>query len=146
MFASTGAPGKHLMIHHAMQTVWFLAWFFKTKLDNMSGCAAFYHSLAEERIGNGKGRNNIGLLFQNQGMTSNSVSLDSGSVSNTECDGNTPFQGFLLEQVVNSEFSANRASGYSDVFHLFVIGLGGFQTHQCCLVGSHGAHSLVVKS
>lgn len=57
MFASRGAPRKQLIIYHVMQTVQFLARFFKTKLDNMSGCAAFYHSLAEERIGNGKGRN-----------------------------------------------------------------------------------------
>lgn len=106
MFASTGAPRKQFIIHHVMQTVQFLASFFKTKLDNMSGCAAFYHSLAEERIGNGKGRNSIGLLFQNQGMTSNADSPNSCLVSSTECDGNTQFQGFLLEQAVNSEFRA----------------------------------------
>lgn len=45
MFASTGTPRKQLIIHHVMQTVQFLAWFFKTKLDDMSGCAAFHHSL-----------------------------------------------------------------------------------------------------
>lgn len=64
MFASTGTPRKQLIIHHVMQTVQFLAWFFKTKLDDMSGCAAFHHSLAEER-----GGNRTGLLLQNQGMT-----------------------------------------------------------------------------
>lgn len=69
MFASTGTPRKQLIIHHVMQTVQFLAWFFKTKLDDMSGCAAFHHSLAEERIGNGIGGNSIGLLLQNRGMT-----------------------------------------------------------------------------
>lgn len=42
---------------NAMQTMQFPAWFFKTKLDNMSGHAAFYHSLGKERIGNGVGRN-----------------------------------------------------------------------------------------
>lgn len=69
MFASTGTPRKQLIIRRVMQTVQFLAWFFKTKLDNMSGCAAFHHSLAEERIGNGIGGNSIGLLLQNRGMT-----------------------------------------------------------------------------
>lgn len=69
MFASTGTPRKQLIIHHVMQTVQFLAWFFKTKLDDMSGCAAFHHSLAEEGIGNGIGGNSIGLLLQNRGMT-----------------------------------------------------------------------------
>lgn len=39
-------------------------------------------------------------------MTSNSDSLNSCSVSNTERDGNTQFQGLLLEQAVNSEFRA----------------------------------------
>lgn len=126
MFASTGAPRKQLIIHHVMQTVQFLAWFLKTKLDNMSGCAAFYPSLAEERIGNGKGRNSVGLLFQKQGMASNSDSLNSCLVPNTKCDGNTQFQGFLLEQTVNSEFRAvltlptSYAAGLvvnSDAFH-----------------------------
>lgn len=147
-----GAPRRQLIIHHVTRFVQFLAWFFKTKLDNMSRCAALYHSLAEERIGHGKGRNSI-LLFQKQGMASSSDTLNSCSVSHAECDGNTQFQGFLLEQTVNSEFRAvltlftsyaAGASGYSDVFHLLVVGLVGFQTHQCCagvsccLLGSHG--------
>lgn len=105
MFASTGTPRKQLIIHHVMQTVQFLAWFFKTKLDDMSGCAAFHHSLAEERIGNGIGGNSIGLLLQNQGMTYSS-DTHACLVSNTECDGNTQFQGFLWEQAANSEFRA----------------------------------------
>ena len=43
-----------------MQTMWFPAWFFKTKLDNVSGgCAAFYHSLSKERIENAIDRNGI---------------------------------------------------------------------------------------
>ena len=54
---TTDTPREQLIIHHAMQTMQFPAWFFKTKLDNMSGHAAFYHSLGEERIGNRVGRN-----------------------------------------------------------------------------------------
>lgn len=92
MFASTGAPRKQLIIYLVMQTVQFLAWFFKIKLDNMSGYAAFYHSLAKERNGNGKG--SIDTLFLNQSMTSSSDSLNSCLVSNTECDGKYPVSRF----------------------------------------------------
>lgn len=67
-------------------------------------------------------------------------------VSNTECDGNTQFQGFLWEQAANSEFRAvvtlcaSYAAGPVDPVMFFTcwIGLVGFQTHQCCLLGSHG--------
>lgn len=152
MVGIRGAPRRQLIIHHVSRFVQFLAWFFKTKLDNMSKCAALYHSLAEERIGHGKGRNSI-LLFQKQGMASTSDTLNSCSASHPECDGNTQFQGFLLEQTVNSEFRGvltlltSYAAGGQWLqwcFSLACSRLGGLPDApvlsagvSCCLLGSH---------
>lgn len=75
------------------------------------------------------------------------IGLNPCLVSNTECDANTQFQGFpsgadselWIQSCANTFYKlCCRASGYSDVFQLVVIGLVGFQTHQCCLLRSHG--------
>ena len=48
---TTDTPRKQLIIHLAMQTMQFPAWFFKTKLDNMSGHAAFIIAWAKKGLG-----------------------------------------------------------------------------------------------
>lgn len=74
---TTDAPRKQLIIHHEMQIMQFSAWFFKAKTDNLSGHAAFYHSLGKERIRNG-------LNPLEPGLGNRSDSLNFCSVWNTE--------------------------------------------------------------